>query len=261
MITASALAPNCAYPRVLKARKQITSEQQAAIDAGVIFHKAVEAWVHTGEQQTVDDLEIQGWLDLLASMWTPPTDAEVEIAWGIAATWETLADGTYGPVTYVGRDVAELEPHVYAEKTGLPLLTAGRADLAFERRGALYVVDWKTGKWPVTPAVDNLQVNAAGIALAQMRGLTSYVPAVYYVRDGHFDEGEEVPLGSAAHAAIFREVYEAATLDDTPRLGTWCNRCWEKKACQAYARAIVAAEMTGPEQWAAATGRSDPWDT
>jgi hypothetical protein len=231
MISASALAPNCGYARILSAKRPRPATTIEAADRGVTFHAAVEAWVKTRKLPVVDDLEMQGWLDLLASQWTPPVDAEVEVAWGIAATWETHADGSYGPVSYIYRDVAELEPHVYVEKTGLPLLTAGRIDLAFERRGVLYVVDWKTGKWPATPAAMNLRVNAAGIALAERTGAASYQPAIYYVRDGVWDEGEEVPVGSRDHALMLQAVREAALLPPEPLPGLWCRRCWERKQC------------------------------
>jgi hypothetical protein len=99
----------------------------------------------------------------------------------------------------------------------------------------LYLVDWKTGKWPVTPPAKNLQVNAAGIALAQRPGFiappTAYVPGIYYTRDGVFEWGEPVELGGPAHLAIFEEIRAAALLDETPRPGDHCGSCWERRAC------------------------------
>jgi RecB family exonuclease len=225
VISASALAPNCAYPRVLKAKRPPVATTVEAQERGTLFHKAVESWVTSGNLDAacdmVADLEILGWLHLLAAQWTPPRDAEVEIAWGLRP------DGTY-------TDVDEPEPHVYRARDGGELLTAGRADLAFcWSRGVLHVIDWKTGKWPAPPAAVNLQVNAAGIALAERTGATHYVPAIYYVRDGVLDEGDTVAMGSPAHAAMLEAVRAAATLPPEPRPGDWCSRCWEKRACPA----------------------------
>jgi hypothetical protein len=235
VISASALVPHCRHDKaVLSKKRKVTPEkaqaQQEAIDGGLAFHKAIEDWILSGKYPLVDDLELQGWIDTLAAQWTPSVDAEAEIAWGLRP------DGGY-------TDVDEPEPHVYVPHGGGQLLTAGRADVAFERRGVLYVIDWKAGKWPAADrlldartmfqdALDNLQVNAAGIALAQRAGATSYVPAIYYVRDGVFDEGDEVPLDSTAHAAMLDQVRAAATLDDEPHPGSWCSRCWSRKQCK-----------------------------
>lgn len=216
MISASALAPNCAYAKVLSAKRPRPASTVEAADRGTMFHAAVELWVRGGQLPEVNDLEIQGWLELLASQWWPPVNAEVEVAWGLRL------DGTYV-------DVDEPEPHVYAAKDGSELLTAGRADVAYERRGMLTVIDWKTGKWPVTAATGNLQVNAAGLALAQRVGAVSYQPIVYYVRDGAFDDGDEVY--GRDFELMLAEVRAAATLPLEPRPGSWCDRCWERNVC------------------------------
>lgn len=223
MISASGLAPNCGFAKILSTKRPRPASTVEAADRGTVFHGGVEAWVRTGELPTLDDLEIQGWLDLLASQWLPPVDTEVEIAWGL------LPDGAYC-------DVDEPEPHVYVPRAPHVLLTAGRADAAWQSRGCLYVVDWKTGKWPVTPAASNLQVNAAGIALAARIGAAEYRPGVYYVRDGAWDWGDPVILGSHAHAEMFAQVTEAAMLPPEPRPGAWCSRCWERKACPSAPR-------------------------
>jgi hypothetical protein len=144
----------------------------------------------------------------------------VETAWGLSA------DGSGVPVD-------EPQAHVYVPQAGCPaILTAGRSDVSWIDfdRDTLYVVDWKTGKWPVTPAGRNLQINAAGIARAN-RITARYVPGIYYARDGVFDWGEPVELGSLAHAEIFADVKAAALLDETPRPGPHCGNCWERKAC------------------------------
>jgi RecB family exonuclease len=221
VISASALKPHCGYINVLSKQRQPTPEQQAAIDQGTRFHAAVELWVKGGRLPQVQDLEVQGWLDLLATTWTPSPGVAVEVAWGLSP------DG--GRVM-----VEEPEPHVYRSIDGSPLLTAGRVDVYWiDDTGALRVVDWKTGRWPVTAAVDNLQVNAAGIALAAGFRLPAYQPAIYYARDGAWDWGDVVTMGSVAHQAALAAVTAAALLDEKPRPGEWCESCWERRRCPA----------------------------
>lgn len=221
MISASGLAPNCGYAKVLSEKRPRAATTIEAADRGTVFHKAVETWLKAGELPAVDDLEISGWLDLLASQWIPPEGVHAETAWGLRP------DGSYV-------DVREPEPHKYVAVDGSPLLTAGRADLDWLDRfdgWLLTNVDLKTGKWPVTPAASNLQVNAGAIALAQLRNARGYVPAVYYVRDGAWDIGDPVLLGSPDWAAQLEAVRAAATLPPEPMPGPWCARCWERKAC------------------------------
>lgn len=218
MISASALVPHCAYRRLLKARKPRKPEWDAAADRGTTFHAAVERWIREGVPPVLEDLEMQGWVDLLASQWAPPPGAKTEIAWGLSPDGDHVM-------------VQEATPHVYESMNGRPLLTAGRADVCWGSV-CLYVIDWKTGAWPVTPATENLQVNAAGIALAKRFGARAYVPGVYYVRDGYFDMGERVEIGSIQHAVRFDEVCAAARLDEkVPRPGEWCASCWERRDC------------------------------
>jgi hypothetical protein len=219
MISASALAPNCGYAKVLSNLRPRPPSTVEAADRGTAFHAAVEKWIKSGEMPTVDDLEIQGWLDLLASQFTPPPGAEVEIAWGLRKD-----NGGYA-------EVDEPEPHKYVARNGCELLTAGRADLAWMRRDCVYVVDWKTGRWPATAAIGNLQVNAAGLALARGYGAISYVPGIYYVRDGAWDWGD--PVSGKLETEMLAAVREAALLPPEPRPGSWCARCWERKQCKA----------------------------
>lgn len=220
MITASALARHCAYAKILGAQRTRTPEQQTAIDRGTEFHAAIERWIVEGELPTVTDLEIMGWVDLLASQWRPPDGARAEMVWGLSPA------GDYVSVT-------EPRPHEYVPERAEPLLTAGRADCAWIVYAAdlLVVVDWKAGKWPVTPARDNLQCNAAGRALARRWGCGAYVPAVYYARDGVWDWGDRVVIGAPADAAMLAEIVAAATLPPTPMPGEWCSACWERRNC------------------------------
>ena len=234
MISASGLVANCGYQRLLKRNKPRSEKLEYAAGRGTTFHASVERWVRDGIVPLVEDLEIQGWIDLLASQWTPPPGIKTEIAWGLSPDGDHVM-------------VQEPRPHEYESMNGRPLLTAGRADAVwpgivghFPCVGAptayvatVYVIDWKTGKWPVTPARENLQANAGGIALAKRYGARAYVPGIYYARDGYFDWGEPVELGSIDHAARFVDVTMAAELDETPRPGEWCYSCWERRNCTA----------------------------
>lgn len=221
MITASALKPHCGYAAVLEARRPRSEKLVIAGQRGGGFHGAVERWAKDGEPPTIDgDLEAQGWLDLLASQWSPPRGAMFELAWGLSPEGEYVA-------------VDEPEPHKYVARNGSQLLTAGRADVCWVADPArlLVVADWKTGAWPVTEAHANLQVNAAGRALAKWLECPAYAPAIYYARDGFWDWGVRVWLGSPNDTAMFAAVREAALLDETPRPGPWCGRCWQRKNC------------------------------
>lgn len=225
IVSASSLVRDCGYQRTLRRTRKPTPGQQVAMGRGNVFHAGVEMWARDRVMPALTDLEIQGWLDLLAADWQPPVDGEYEVAWGLRAE---LRDGV--PPAYV--EVDEPEPHVYVARDGGPLLTAGRADVAWTGGdGILRVPDWKTGKWATTEARLNLQANAAGIALALKRGLTSYIPGIYYARDGFWDWGEVVVFGTAAFERIWGEIRSAALLDETPRPGAWCGRCWERRGC------------------------------
>ena len=224
IVSASSLVRHCGYARRLKREKPRTPEMEEAARRGTVFHAAVEVdpvALSRGSVPQVDDAEMQGWLDLLAvsDQFRPNASTEVEVLWGLGF------DGQYV-------EAVETAPHVYEAAPGQPaLLTAGRADIAWERNGCVYLGDWKTGKWPATPAVDNLQVNAAGMALMARTRSLSYVPMIYYARDGYWDLGREVVVGSPDWYRIFGEVKSAALLDETPRPGPHCTGCWERRAC------------------------------
>jgi hypothetical protein len=243
IVSASSLVRDCGYQRALRRARTPSASQQASMDRGTVFHQAVEQWARTRELPVLPDLEMQGWLDLLAAEWAPPVDGEFEVAWGAPSTGDPFIRQYVTAVWCAYVEVHEPEPHVYVARDGGPLLTAGRADVAWWYDGHLRVVDWKTGKWPTTPAVDNLQVNAAGIALALKRGLLSYVPGVYYARDGFWDWGEPVVFGTPAFERILGEIRAAALLDETPRPGAHCGKCWEKRGC---AHAQTAVYSPGP---------------
>jgi hypothetical protein len=198
-------------------KREPTPDQQRSMDRGTEFHAAVERWQHDGAPPTLEDLEIDGWLELLVQQWSP-VGKRLEVAWGLGM------DG--GHVM-----VAEPQPHVYeAMSGGAPLLTAGRADAVWiDLYNTLRVVDWKTGRWAVEPAATNLQVNAAGLALARRWSATSYVPMIYYARDGIFDQGDPVDLASDAAAQVFADVVASATLPPKAIPGDHCGACWESR--------------------------------
>ena len=220
MISASALIRNCGFARKLNREKPRTEAQQLSMDRGTKFHKAVELWLSgNGLPTCPEDLEIQGWLDLLVFEMEARVGMETEVAWGLST------EGRYLEVT-------EPQPHVYV--AGHPkdvLLTAGRADLVWRDANHVRVIDWKTGRYPATPAQDNLQVHAAGIAMAGRFLLPLYQPILYYARDGYWDYGPLVEIGGREHARMLAEIRSAAQLDETPRPGNWCLKCWERKAC------------------------------
>ena len=233
--SASSLKRFCAHPNVLK--REPLPHQQEAIDKGIAFHAAIEDWVRTGVLAPHADLEIDGWLQLLASQWSPPAGMRCEVAWGLSPSGEHVM-------------VAEPRPHVYTALDGQQLLTAGRADACwypYSGDRILSAVDWKAGAWAVAPAHENLQANAAGIALAKRFGARAYVPGIYYARDGFWDWGEPVELGSLEHAQRFADVSYAALLPETPRPGYHCGGCWSRRDCEAGQRWTIEhdAEATG----------------
>jgi len=213
--SASALKRHCAYPNLLKTEP--TADQQRAMDRGTEFHAAIERWKAKEQIPVLADLEIQGWIDVLAQQWDP-LGKRLEVAWGLGM------DGSHIMV-------AEPRPHVYEPMSGgAPLLTAGRADAVWIDAGdTLWCVDWKTGVWPVENAATNLQANSAGIALARRWNAARYVPGIYYARDGIFEWGDPIDLGSDAAAEAFAAVKHAAELPPEPRPGDHCATCWEKR--------------------------------
>ena len=212
--SASALKRHCAWPNLIK--QAPTADQQRAMDRGTEFHAAIERWQAEGRIPVLDDLEIQGWIDLLAQQWDP-RGKRLEVAWGLGM------DGSHVMV-------AEPQPHVYEPMSGAPPLTAGRADAVWiDTQNVLWVVDWKTGVWPVEPPATNLQANSAGLALARRWGASRYVPGIYYARDGVFEWGDPIEMSSDAAAEAFAMVKHAAELPPKAIPGDHCATCWEKR--------------------------------
>lgn len=221
--TASALHPFCGYAVTLKKARPRTANLDAAADKGTRFHALVEEWCRDPSRVPfADDREIQEWLDKLREKWHPPVGCRTEVAWGLSP------DGEHLHVEERPKD-----SHIYLSMAGKPLLTAGRADACWPDYESitLWAVDWKTGTWPVPAARENLQANAAARALAKRFGARQYVPGIYYARDGVFDWGDPITVGSVEDDAVFARIKASAELDETPRPGDHCFACWEKRAC------------------------------
>lgn len=261
--SASSLRRHCAYPSVIDKRPPGEREKRlfdAAIATwsgigegpehsdkavkrminshvskirGTAFHAGIERWIRLGEMAQLDDLEVQGWLDAFLadpfnqdSILTSPM-VKLEVAWGLGEDGQHLM-------------VEEPEPHIYRSMGGLPLVTAGRADIAWKERfrKVLRSGDYKSGKWAVEPPATNLQANAAGIALARRLGCDAYVPGIWYSRDGYWDWGDEIDVQSEAADEMFEEIRASAALPAAPVPGDHCATCWNArlKTCEAAQR-------------------------
>ncbi len=222
--SASSLSRSCAYPKVLSRLRTPTPEQRRSMDKGTRFHACIESWIRTGRlPDMADDNELALWVDAFLSQWSPPPWVKVEIAWGL------LPSGAYV-------DVVEPEPHKYQAADGSELMTAGRADLVYWEGGlpdgVLCVVDHKSGRWPTEPAATNLQVHAAGYALAQKYKAPAYQPGIYYARAPqgyYFDWGDVVVMGSDEAAKALEDIKHAANLPEAPIVGPQCGPCWERR--------------------------------
>lgn len=236
MISASSLLRDCGYPRELS---RIFPPSQALKDGaakGTLFHDAVKRWAADRVLPETENEEVNGWLGVLAQSWWPTAGAYWEYALGL---------------TVGGRhaSVRETEAHVYVPLEDDVLLTAGRFDVfwleTYEQVPSIYVGpaedpalpegtpvvvvrDWKTGRWPVTPAGSNLQLAAGGFAAASLLEAKAMRLEVYYVRDGYCDSAL-IPLDSPEAAQLWRDLNEAARLDDEPRPGPHCGPCWERR--------------------------------
>lgn len=223
MWTASKLSRFCAHHHLLSDLNPRPTRDKAAAK-GKAFHAALEQWHRDGFVAVLGDTDVAVWVAIMMENgWNWPDRCELEVAWGLDK-WGAFCA------------VEEKPPgsHVYVPLDGISdLLTAGRADACWLADDVLTVVDWKTGRTMAPPARVNLQVNAAGIALAQKWKARAYVPCIYYAREGRWDVGDEVEIGAFLLNPIAQEIEDAATLDDQPHPGDHCGGCWERKNCGA----------------------------
>lgn len=231
LITASDLVRHCRYERVLKRAKPRSANLERAGARGTVFHRGVESWRNTGQLPVVEDLELQGWLDCLATQWRPQPGMELEVALGLSP------EGAYVPVQEMPPGSHCYVPTLEAGGIKTRLLVAGRADAVWwETETTLRICDWKTGAWPPEHPRTNLQLWALAIAAARRAQLSYDVPFVqpglYLARSGVFDWADPVRVDSDEWIARFADVEAAALLDERPHPGPWCGSCWERKTCE-----------------------------
>lgn len=222
VISASALNPHCGMARVLRMARTPNESQARAMKRGDAIHAILAEMAHG-----VDPGEGSGNARTALALF--------EIA-GVPHRPGVFVEMPVG-LTVTGRYVAveETEPHVYAAIEPGQLLTAGRLDVAWvEMRGDLSVAvvrDYKTGRHATTPAIDNVQVGALGLAFADRCGADAIDIGLAYTWG--LDSTGTIPLDSPEAARIWDRVSTAARMDETPRPGPWCEDCWEIRECPA----------------------------
>lgn len=223
MWTASKLSRHCAHHHQLSELNPRPT-RDAAAKKGTSFHEALGIWKDTGLVPEMADREVNEWIaTMVDNNWSWPDGVEIEVAWGL---------DRWGMFSAVEEKPAG--SHVYVPLNGLDdLLTAGRADACWMAGDVLVVIDWKTGRTQAPLARENLQVNAAGLALAQRFKARAYQPGIFYAREGRWDCGAEVEYGTDDWYAAKLAIETAAGLDDQPHPGDHCANCWERKACSA----------------------------
>ena len=252
IVSASGLK-RCGWARVLNKRKRRTPNMEFAAGRGTTFHGGVETWKKDGVVATVEDPEIQGWLDLLAMHWSPcRPSVHLELALGLGHSGEYVPVAEVAPHVYLPEVMAvtsaiweDADPFTQAQwkKTATTLLlTAGRADSIewIPEHKAIDELDWKTGVWPPEGATTNLQRWAYGMAAARKFGAHWLRVGHYFPRDGSFDRSDWIEVDSPEWRERFEDVKAAALVGDDPKPGANCAGCWERKACQ-YAEKEDAA--------------------
>ena len=218
LITASQLTRHCGYKRKLSKERPRSENAIKAQAKGSSFHECAEVWLRGSEGPLPIDREVKGWVAWLRDIWTPPPGCTPEMPLGLSP------EGRYV-------EVKEPEPHVYVPVVETPLLTAGRADVVWHHDGIAHVLDFKTGKFPVDAPKWNLQLLSLGFAAASFYGSDVMKVGIYYARKGTFVWSDPIHLDSDEAASMWGAVETAATLDETPRPGPHCSRCWERKGC------------------------------
>lgn len=220
MWTGSKLSRFCAHAHVLADLNPRPTRDKAAAK-GKAFDAALVEWHRTGRVPVMADNDVTAWLlTMVENGWSWPDGVEIQPAWGLSH-WGT----------FVAVEEKPEGSHIYVALDGEPLITAGRADACWMAGDSLVVIDWKSGRTQVPLALNNLQVNAAGIALSQKWKARSYIPGIYYAREGRWDMGVEIEPETPEWDSLLSEIETAAALDDQPHPGDHCAACWERKSC------------------------------
>jgi hypothetical protein len=236
----------------LNKRKPQTPNMAFAAGRGNVYHAGVESAKVTGVwPPSVEDPEIQGWLDLHATNWDPrKSNIHLELAVGLGHNGEYVPVVEVYPHVYLPRVMGVTvamwklaSPFLQAEwlKSATELLiTAGRADSIewIEEHKAVDELDWKTGIWPPEVATTNLQRWAVGMASARKFGALWLRVGHYFPRDGAYDRSEWVRVDSPEWQERFEDVKAAALAGDEPKPGDNCAGCWERKACRYAAKEV-----------------------
>ena len=209
--TASQLGP-CGYANVLSKSRKRTPSQRVAMDRGTLFHECVRLG------KDAEDPEVQTWVVKARDALKLPPSVEFERALGLSV------DGRHVPVE-------ETEPHVYKPLASHKMLTAGRADVCWFEAPVAVVGDMKTGRDHLGPPERLPQIAALGFAAADAYGAEAMRLGVYYARDGVWEWSEDIGLDSDKAAELWDMVSTYARVDESPRPGTYCGACWERKGC------------------------------
>ncbi len=159
-------------------------------------------------------------------------------------------DRTGGVARHLGNNIGRkysLEP---GELAGTADIVGFLGDV-----GVPIVIDWKTGHNSVTPAVENLQLHALGLAWATLNRETRCEVRIFYTGTGKTDRHMMTPDDMTATrkrlADIVRRVQlaeQAVQEGKTPdvTVGSQCQYCPAMVACPAYT-GLARAAMLAPE--------------
>lgn len=231
LISASGLARNCRHWKdVLEKLREKPATVQAAADEGTRFGKLVEGWL-TGkppaEPEEKDDP--WHWYENMRASWTPPVGVTCEVPLGLNHRGEFV-------------DVMEPAPHHYVAFSGEPIITAGRADLAWSREvspGGLVLAcvgDLKRSAWRYGYPGQHPQLMALGLAYAAKVRARWLFLGLYDARDVAWEWSDVIDL-RVEGPTMLQEIREMAAMDSEPHPGEWCGDCWEQRSCKAAWRA------------------------
>lgn len=208
------------------ALNQARSTGEAAIK-GTSNHDAIEDDIVSGElsKHLVVQRALEG-----------ATSVEVEVAYALDVEKETVR--RIG--VRVGRNYGPLGPNEIALSTD-----------ALVRRGEVWVWDWKSRK-RVTPALRNLQLRAACVAVMKTEGLSRVHGGIGYLdnddADVHDFDVFDIPMFFSDMRAMLARIGQARGLvasGQVPEVhaGSWCDYCPAIAYCPAHTR--LAMSMLG----------------